>query len=689
MDPIPEAKFKPKHGQTLLWCCFCDARFERPALLSAHLDRYNVNWKLYWQLFYSRGDGKACVLCNILHADRKSLECHFKMVHCITEPCAKSEPKREPDLITIEDGPSEEGPSEAQSKEIVVDDASPYQPSLSQLGSEQENPIPQTVGPENIDDIDVLFEINHAATPECKTSSITTPESVHLALTPTSSEMEELMSGGDVRSLPNSPEKLLSMHKPSMSKAAGGADVFTSDDLQSARALSSSTAFPVLQPSDKVEELESNGFDLLLPCNPKEGGKDAPSAGPVDSKSSEQPDVVKIESDEDVIPVESSRDSGISAADLHHAVSFPAEGRHMRPTAVVNPLGGRGERCSDVTTERESDATELPSSVDRSISGPSRTAAGRRPQQNSAAAPSLGSDLIAVVRGDSDTHPRVATTAVPWFGPEGDRPVPECRTPPHVLGDVERELGENWPSRLASSSSRDMPDLSRLTPSKIAAFMNKEVFSAKQQSDIERHIEENALAVSSPVSKDIPATVCSDESSNEWEADSEGSPVSLEDSASVCKDSRSSGPHAVDTSHGSSSGESSTVRSLSSSEGGSMPFDFNIVSVESLPSNPSGCEQSREEPRAARNTAKVHRSKKHLLESRDKRSSRDTKTRCKRMLGKTQHFEADIPMSSSMDKKEDQRQLPPKKKSKTDGKSLGKMQLTSSGAQGVFKQPIG
>ena len=121
MESTTETKWKPEKAQTLLWCCFCDARFETPAALSTHLDRYNVNWKLYWQLFYSRRNGKACVLCNILHADRKSLECHFKMVHCITEPCAKHEleMKREPEVITIEAGPSEENREGVPSEESI------------------------------------------------------------------------------------------------------------------------------------------------------------------------------------------------------------------------------------------------------------------------------------------------------------------------------------------------------------------------------------------------------------------------------------------------------------------------------------------------------------------------------------------------------------------------------------------
>ena len=59
------------------------------------------------------------------------------------------------------------------------------------------------------------------------------------------------------------------------------------------------------------------------------------------------------------------------------------------------------------------------------------------------------------------------------------------------------------------------------------------------------------------------------------------------------------------------------------------------------------------------------------------------------MLGETPHFDAETPASSGMNKKEGQRQLPPKKKSKTDDKSLGEMQLKSSGPKGVFKQPIG
>ena len=701
METKPATKWRPENAQTLLWCCFCDARFESPALLSRHLDRYKVNWKLYWQLFYSSRDGKACILCNILHADRKSLECHFKMVHCITGSCAEREPEvqlaRVLQLIAAE--PSEESLPKPPLEESTVGDTCPGQLCPPQRESE-EDPLPQAVRADNIDDIDVLFEINHANAAECATSNVTTPESLHLALPSTSSETEQSpRSRDDVQVLPINIGKLTSPRETSRN-ADGHAELAILDGLKSARAMSSPT-FAVLQSDDEVQELESDVIDLLSPSKSKEEGEVVNFVAQTGSESCDNPEVIKIEDDDSVILVGSSQCTGsvdpTPSVDLPPTASFSAESRSARPTAVVNPFGAHGgrhstsaDRCERNTSEMllsdgcERDIPEILPSAFLPISGPSQATTSQRSEQSNPVpttfAP-LGADLIAVVQDDADSD---TDSVISTLAPSPTDPLRECRTPPHDLDDVERELGEDWQKRAACTVSRDLPDLSRLTPSKIAAFMNKDVFSAKHQSDIEKHLEEKARTEVPQLSKRSPKA-CSDTSSNEWEADSEGSRMSPGDTASgVRKDSMRSEQLAYDLNNGSAMKPSLN----SEDEDESLPLGFSIVSVESLLPDPLVSDQveGRGGPRLH---ASVSKNPRQSCEGTDK--SPVTRTRRKRSLSNAPDGDAETPALSAIRQIDEEHGLSPTgmKKSRTDRHNPGEMQLTSSGYKEVFKEPMG
>ena len=551
-----------------------------------------------------------------------------------------------------------------------------------QSESEQEYPVPQVVRSENIDDIDVLFEINHAETVECESSTGTTPESLHLALPSTSSETEQSpQSRDDVQVIPNNVEKLTSPCR-TPSNVVGNAGLVIPDGVESVPMAISSTNFTVLQPGDKVEELESNVLELMSPTKSpskeeREVGIPEAQAG---SEGCEIPEVIKIEDDDTADSVESSRRSGVvpPSHDLPPSASFPTETRLARPTAVVNPFGAHEESCSISTDACERNIPEMPPSTFLPIPGSSQSTASQRSEQDSpitAASASLGGDLIAVIQdnGDSDTDSDVATP-----GLSSADPLRECRTPPHALGDVEMELGENWQNRATSAVSHELPDLSRLTPSKIAAFMNKDVFSAKHQSDIQKQLEEKAKSGRPlPISKE-PARA----SSNEWEADSEGSRMSSE----MRQNSMSPKPHSDDSEHPFVNSRSATQPSLSSEEDESLPFGFNIVSVESLLPNPPVPDQV-ENSKDVRQSARVRKNAKQPCEEAGKRPEDMTR---KRTLSNNAGGDAEAATSSTTKQTEEHEHSPTRRKrTKSDGHLPGQAQTTSTGSNEVFKEPFG
>ena len=659
MESTSGTKWKSTCPQTLVWCCFCDKRFENPDLLSRHLDKYKVNWKLYWQLFYSSRNGSACVLCNILHDDRQSLECHFKMVHCIIGPCVK----REPEVITLEDGPPEEGSRTVSSEETAAARL-PDQPRDLEPNSRGESE--QLVIRESVDDIDVLFEISCPDKAGCEARSISTPEPIHRALPCTSSEAELSPITGDLDQVHNNTATVASSCETTGSQA-NDSPGFPPTGEKPAQVITPHPAFAVLHSDDEVEEIEEGNSDLLSSSNFGENVEMVTETGG-GIKNGCKAEAIKIEDDDNAtIPSFIGFDRcelQNPSIGLPQTSALPTESEHTRPTAIVNPFDAHEERCltpEDVPEQNGSSSSPVPPmQSSRRITGQRYASSSPAPLTSS----SLGCDLIAVVTEDANDDSDDEVPAPPPVDRED--PLRVCATPPHVPGDNAMTQSGYLPNESGGPARNDLPDLGRLTPSKIAAYMNKCIFSARHQSEIEKQLEKKASSETRSPSKETIETA-SDASMHQWESDSEGQ-----------------------MSVGYTTLKEQTV-SVDSKEDREPPSPrLTIISVESLLPNSHDADQGREKYEVAKGCARsqkgTRQSHKSHIETGGKYSV-NTRTR-KRTLSKNPESDAATPATSSLSIMEKEEHSDTRKKYRCDSAGSGDMQPLHSGTKEVFKQPM-
>ncbi|XP_037088300.1 uncharacterized protein LOC119108864 [Pollicipes pollicipes] len=493
MEQKRSVPWRPKCPQILLWCCFCNERFKEPSELDRHLDRYKVNWKLYWQLYYSGQKGLSCHLCDILHADRKSLQCHFKMVHCISgQLCAvrghvSLEPARHEGDQKVYSHTLKPfaGPAEML--------RGPLKTTHAHTDPRKNRGVPDST---NMDEVDVLFEINRTDSPSAELSNDVRSSASNVLPGATVPCAEPLSGSDDDVQVLEEVEGSCSSSQGSGCASNDEPAVILADGSDLSRLIAPSSAITVLGSDDEVEELESHEVAMASPSGEIMEGYEGGVVGAQVEDSHGHDASATHASTTRPTARSCRRDMHTNIFSITPSVRPPTEGGHDRPTAIVNPFGSQEEGClrstpndarTQIETALRSDMVQLPSYAtaadDSCMSLPETRRREFHVEANVSSVVSSQDPLDGCGDCPADALVNVKPSSEDC-GPDGL--VPE----EGVSGEqiVRRRLKE--PS---VRFRQPLPDLSRLTPSKIAAFMNRDVLPMSCQPDFESHFEGKPL----------------------------------------------------------------------------------------------------------------------------------------------------------------------------------------------------